>query len=384
MHSNIHFVNGQPHVVNVLHNGALYTAIADHHPNFKAIVEALNKAPDSPAVIDLFDVAQAVSRKFERLTDRVTLRDGQVYFDGDQVNNTLTDQIVRFVNEGVNNWKPLVAFMEKVNQNPNENSRDQLFLWLQNGDFTITESGDFVGYKGVRASGDGPPTSTVQAPAKDGVTVNGEPTVGYVPNPDGAVVEMPRSVVDPAEGHHCSVGLHVGTWDYASSFTGHVLEVHVNPRDVVSVTSDSYRQKIRTCRYTVVKHIEARYNTATSYVDLYDEDDDFSEFDEETVDVENDLPFNIGDTVQVVDQTRTGKGTLIPEGTKGVVVDIIDNVIVKVDVKGYEVNTWMFDRFEKVQSAGDTRLNHLSQQRYPKGHPKAGQFVPKFSMLRGQ
>lgn len=334
MKHSIVYLNGEPSVVTAFHGGEIYTAIAEHHPNFGAIVAALLDKPEDESVIDLFDITKTVSRKFERLTERVTLRNGVVYFDGDAVNNTLTNQIVRFVNEGVQNWKPLVAFMEKVMQNPNPNSRDQLFLWLDNGDFTITADGDFVGYKGVRIK-DGVPSSTVQAPAKDGVTVNGEPVTGYVPNPDGAVVEMPRSVVDDDEDRYCSVGLHVGTYNYAKGFTGHVLEVHVNPRDVVSVTSDSNREKIRTCRYTVVKHIPAPYQSAISYEDY---DDDFYDDDDDLYDNE-----------YTEDELESERDELVEE------IGEISEAIEKID----------------------TRLNHIRQQRYPKGHPKAGQFVPR-------
>lgn len=231
-------------------------ASADH-PNFDAIVQgALN---DDPAVIELFDIASTVATRFDALSERVTVAHGRVYFDGDEVNSALTKQIVRFLDEGVDDWVPLVRFFEKVQANPNEHSREQLYEWLDRHEFTLTPSGDFVGYKGVQSDGKGGYQSISSGPATvDGVSVNGN-----VPNNIGSVVEMPRGLVahDPSQG--CRSGLHVGTWDYASGFSrGAVLEVHVNPRDVVSVPTDCGWAKVRTCRYTVVGVTEVAYSAA--------------------------------------------------------------------------------------------------------------------------
>ena len=69
------------------------------HPNFRAIIE-LVMAKDE-AVVDLFDVAQTASVKFQRLSDRVTAANGRLYLDGEEVANALATQVVRFLNEGV-------------------------------------------------------------------------------------------------------------------------------------------------------------------------------------------------------------------------------------------------------------------------------------------
>jgi hypothetical protein len=53
----------------------------------------------------------------------------------------------------------------------------------------------------------------------------------------------------------CSAGLHVGTYDYALRFTRFVIEVLVDPRDVVSVPTDCNDQKMRTCKYLVMDHV---------------------------------------------------------------------------------------------------------------------------------
>jgi len=238
------------------------------HPNFERIREgALNR---DESIADLFDVAQTVATKFERLSDRVTMANGRLYLDGVEVDNVLTKQVIRYQNEGVQDWRSLVNFFENVQANPNEHSREQLFEWLDRRDFTITPDGMIVGYKGVRAD-NGEFTSINTGTA----IVDGEVKTGAIPNYIGAVVEMPRNQVqwDPSEG--CSTGLHVGSYRYADSFSqGALLEVHVNPRDVVSVPTDSDWEKMRVCRYVVVNTIDNPYTSPLTEDSAYEYEDE--------------------------------------------------------------------------------------------------------------
>lgn len=234
-------------------NGEMYTA-TDQHPNWDAIREALRNEDES--VADLFDVSVAVAKQFDRLSDRVTVAYGTLYFDGEPLVNALTKQIVRFMTEKVRDYKPLVNFMEKVYTNPNEHSRDQLFEWLNRHDFTITEDGDFLAYKGVRDD----LTSVRSGPA----IVDGKAVDGHVPNQPGSLVEMARGQVQHNPGIGCAEGLHAGTWSYASGFGPKVVRVKINPRDVVSVPTDCNAQKIRACRYTVLNVADAPNETAVA------------------------------------------------------------------------------------------------------------------------
>jgi hypothetical protein len=97
---------------------------------------------------------------------------------------------------------------------------------------------------------------------------------------------MPRDRVtfDPNNG--CSFGLHVGTFSYANSYGSTVLEVHVNPRDVVSVPTDCQDQKMRTCRYEVVQVVSEKYAEAlVGYLgSAYEDDEDDADYCEECSD----------------------------------------------------------------------------------------------------
>lgn len=236
----------------------------EDHPNFGAIVAACIDGSYTPdEVADLFDVASTVEREFERLSERVTVVNGRVYFDGDAVASVLTDQILRFLDEG-ESFLPLVNFFEKISQNPNEDSREQLYAWLRTRNFTVTEDGDFIAYKAIGAD-----NLSLHGGNED-VLVDGEVHRGRIPNPYGSVIEMARSLVHHSPLAGCSRGLHVGTWDFASAFggpTSKVVEVYVNPRDVVSVPHAD--EKVRTCRYEVGREVEAAQSSA-----LYESGDD--------------------------------------------------------------------------------------------------------------
>jgi hypothetical protein len=242
--------------ITVVLDGEMYVA-DNQHPNWNAIVKAV-EAGDESNLEDLFDTQKAIDARFKRVSERVSVRGGKVLFDGDAVHNSLTDKIMRFLEEDVEDWQPLVAFMEKVYTNPSEHSRDQLFDFLARNEFSITPEGDIIGYKGLYSNGDG----TFRSWHSGEAFVNGEFRNGQIHQTYGDVVEMPRSqvVFDPAQG--CTVGLHVSNRRYATSYGDHVVTVLVNPRDVVSVPDHDNWQKVRVCRYTVLEDSEVELTDA--------------------------------------------------------------------------------------------------------------------------
>ena len=254
--------------VTVFVDGEMFVADSTH-PNFKAIIAAV--VADDNSVIDLFDTAKAVAEKFEKVSERVSVAGGQVYFDGDLVDNSLTQQIVRFMNEGLEDWQPLVKFYENVAANPNEHSRTQLFEWLNRRDFTITSDGNILTYKALYKVDE---NGKFKSSSSGSATVNGEAQTGQIVQSLGDVVEMPRSNVqhDPSMG--CHTGLHVGSWDYASTFLGTrgtVVSVIVNPRDIVSVPTDCDAAKVRTCRYVLHEVVQEATQSAVYEVNEYDD-----------------------------------------------------------------------------------------------------------------
>jgi hypothetical protein len=253
LHFSLSGSNGTRNLVVMCPDGKAFT-FPNEHPNYEAAVKlALDEGEkDSEKYRKLFDVEESVRDLFGVITDRVRVAEGEVYFDDKPVHNTVTEQILRFMEEGIpqEKWTALAKFMENIAENPNENSRNQLYDWLELHHLAIDEDGHVVCFKGVsndyKPSRNGP--GTVVYP--DGRVI--ETRSGLLDYHPGNVVSIDRAIVNENKNVHCSVGLHVSNRRYADSFSTRVVEVRVNPRDFVSVTADSGREKIRCCRLRVV------------------------------------------------------------------------------------------------------------------------------------
>ncbi len=246
-------------------------AITDEHPGFEKILDAVRGNESDSTILNLLDPATYIHAKASKVSERFTLAGGTLLFDGDPVEGPLADFIVQIasVSDNKDSYIAYVHFAEKLAQNPSQESRDHLFAFITTHGLTITPEGDVVLYKGVKADGG----SIHQGPGiVDGVHMNGS-----LPNEVGSVLEFPRSQVNADRNVACATDLHAGTFEYASGFArGRLLTVLVNPRDVVSVPSDSANAKVRVSRYTVleVNEAESAYNVPV----LGAEDDDFDDY----------------------------------------------------------------------------------------------------------
>lgn len=214
------------------------------------------------------------------LSSSLSIRDGHIFFGDNRLEETLATHMMSLLDEentpkDEKMWRSYVKFLDNLHQNANEDIRKQLFRWMEyenkagNG-FGITEDGCLVGYKGCGG--------TILEPMSKFTgfaIVDGEEYNGHIPNRVGSVIQMPRSAVqnDPSVG--CSVGLHVGTRDYAVKWAPILLLVKVNPRDVVSVPYECDSQKMRVCEYTVLKVTDASEEHKMFYADETDYNEDF-------------------------------------------------------------------------------------------------------------
>lgn len=181
-------------------------------------------------------------------------RDGKLWDGTKPLPETLTARIIKFRNMELP-YKPLLNFWENLKLNPSFNSREMLYKFLKHNGHPITEDGMFIAYRGVSED------------FKDKHT-------GQFDNRPGQVLEMPRDQVDDNPNNTCSSGFHVACFDYARGFGDKLIEVKVNPRDVVTVPTDYEGTKMRVCRFEVIQEAEKPrteevYNNPDS---IYDED----------------------------------------------------------------------------------------------------------------
>lgn len=233
------------------------------HPCFTRVTHALVHGLDPTPYLR----AESALLGFD---PRVTTKesDGRIVveFDGKPVNGKLLNTISRYQAEG-RDYTGIVKFLERLMSNPSKQVRDNLFDWASAKDLTITEDGFFIGWKGVKdravdveQPGYSYPYQSSNAGHAfvDGVEYGasrdedgGDLIHEVIPYGVGCVVTMPREECDDNQYNSCSTGLHVGSYGYAKTFATHVLEVKVDPADVLAVPR-SETGKLRCCRFEVV------------------------------------------------------------------------------------------------------------------------------------
>jgi hypothetical protein len=192
----------------------------------------------------------SVSKRVEEFGQgNFVVQDGRIMINGVAAPELLSRKILRFMNEGLP-FEPLVKFAENLLKNPSFRAVNELFQFLEKNDHPITDNGCFIAYKKVRND------------FLDGHT-------GTIDNSPGRTVEIPRNQVNEDPTQTCSYGLHVANWDYANNiYTAgmdpKMLEVEVNPADVVAVPIDYNQAKMRVSRYIVLGVVDQEHSTETA------------------------------------------------------------------------------------------------------------------------
>lgn len=232
-----------PDSVTVSFDGQLHTIKTGDHRHSK-IVEAI-KSGALEAIPELVDIAASFAS-----IDGVELVDGRIKLNGKDIPEIVSDRVLKFKEQDLP-FEPLIKFAEKLQSNPSFNSRKMLYKFLEHNGHPITKDGNFIAYRKVR-------------------TDFTDCHTGKMDNSLGKIVEMDRNEVDDNPDNTCSSGLHVAAYDYAKSFSsGHLLEVEINPEDVVAVPNDYDGEKMRVCKFKVVKICESKLEE-----ELYNIEDD--------------------------------------------------------------------------------------------------------------
>lgn len=218
--------------------------VAIDHPNYNKIVDAL-KTGDHGKIESLINIAKAVTNYGK---GKITVNNGQVFYAGQAVHNTLTDRIIKMMSEGFK-VDHMLLFLSNLMSNPSFRAVNETYTFLENQGLPITEDGCFLAYKAVRNNYTDLRTGTFN-------------------NKVGQLVQMNRNQVNEDYEQDCSYGLHVGSLGYVIEFgaftrgaavseTGNrLLIVKVNPKDVVSVPKYANHTKMRVCEYVVVDEIK--------------------------------------------------------------------------------------------------------------------------------
>jgi hypothetical protein len=175
-------------------------------------------------------------------------------------------------------FEPMVKFLANVLENHSNRAVQELYTFLENKNLPITEDGCFLAYKAVTHD------------YKDKWTKQ-------IDNSIGETVGMQRRKVNDDCGIGCADGLHCGAIEYVEGYSNcrgdehddKIVIVKVNPKDVVSVPTDSQCQKVRTCEYQVIADYEGPLNNLVHKSEDGEEwtQDEFSDFMSNLMDTNN-------------------------------------------------------------------------------------------------
>jgi len=267
-----------PHIQN---NDSSYTVIVDNkpvkfdatHPSFIGLVECV-EAGDATEFQKLIDTGSVIE---DWSDNEFEYREGELYYEGEQVAPEPVDRIVRCLKGGLS-AAPTLNYLRNIYENVSSRAINQGFNWCQHKGIAITEEGLLVGYKGVKAYG-----GEINTVDKMGNTITKGDLVDIYTgnsfrNNIGDKPSMKRRQVCDDHTQGCSAGLHVGTYDYACNWAGSggiVVLVTFNPKDIVSVPSDCDFQKIRVSDYEVLQIAREEIEDIV----FESEDEDFDEYD---------------------------------------------------------------------------------------------------------
>ena len=254
-------------------------------------------------VIDLLDngmyeealIRASIGLSVNSKNTKFKIKDGVAFVDGEALPMTLSKRLVQFSDQNIDTY-PLEAFWDNLRQNPSESSKESLYDFIEANHFPITKNGTFIAYKKVR---------------NDFLDSHS----GKFDNTPGNIVKMERDKVEADRNQTCSAGLHVGAYQYVLNFSGTVLlEVEVNPKDVVAVPYDYDAQKMRVCEYKVLKVCKSVREEVVYEDDTYD-DEDFE------------LP-PLVEVEEVSNGQQTAKIVRVPSELKTVVINGRNQVVV--------------------------------------------------------
>ena len=192
---------------------------------------------------------KATAKKLAEKKHSIKITKDTVSIDGEDLKTdkkTVKNHIIRSIKSGVTKTV-YHKFLSKVKNNPKKYIEDELFKFLESGNFPIADDGDFYAFK------------KIESDYKDNHSHS-------MDNRPGKIVTMSRK--DVCEDRHvtCSTGLHFASLEYAKDYSGtRLMIVKVNPKDVVSIPNDYNNQKGRCCRYKVICEISDidELNTST-------------------------------------------------------------------------------------------------------------------------
>jgi len=196
------------------------------------------------------------------------IENGNVFILGDKLPKSMGDRVIEFAEAGLP-LEPLIKFWNNCQANPDPTAKSDLYAFLEQNGHPITSDGCFIAYRYVTKDKDGSLWDAHTHTMRNDV---------------GRKVSMERSLCCPDRNKTCEAGLHVAAEEFVRGHRGGgsvVVEVKVNPKNVVAIPTDYNGQKMRCCEFDVLALNEGLIDKL-----VYDEEN--LDLDEENLDLDED------------------------------------------------------------------------------------------------
>jgi hypothetical protein len=221
-------------IVTVAFAGGFTRQVRKDCSMFKRVLDLIKSKASDSVLLAAMDLASTIKKHASGLFD--VGADGIVAIDGEELPNALSKRIIQFANEGFD-FEPLLKFWANCKKNPDPRAKTDLYSFLDHNGIPITSDGCFIGYRAIR---------------NDWLDKHSQSMMNTV----GAVLTMDRALCDSDPNQTCSRGLHVAAYNYAKNNFGgtgdRMIEVKVNPEDVVAIPVDYNGEKMRVCKFVVM------------------------------------------------------------------------------------------------------------------------------------
>lgn len=218
--------------------------LSNDHSKFSEIFEMIKSDYSQENLKNAYVLADKkefiIEKSKKTILKNVTIdpEENKVYFDfgADRkfIDGKLCDRLIEKLKNG-EDLDGIINFTINLLDNPSDESIKDLYGFLEHNDIEIDSSGYVIAYKKITID------------YKDVHTKK-------ISNHVGAIVKMPRSMVDSDRNATCSSGLHVCAKSYLEHFFGDIIiKCKIHPMDFVSVPTDYNNAKARVCEYIVIE-----------------------------------------------------------------------------------------------------------------------------------
>ena len=214
--------------------------LEEYDPSDPELEDKLKTLLDKSRTEVLVDNVSKSSKGFEFEGENVS-------YKGRKISGTLREVLVNMYEQNSRTLSNFQKFLDLLFSNPSSHAVKELYDYISKHNCVIDQDGWIIAWKSVDQDGWSWHGNT------ETVVESGETNEdGKILNVLGQEVRVDRNQVDDDRNVGCSYGLHAGSYEYASSFYwgGRLMEVKINPADVVSIPHDCNCQKMRVCAYT--------------------------------------------------------------------------------------------------------------------------------------